>query len=268
MGGSMTAHSAGLGKGTCFQWTVVAGLPREDPATLPPPGRSPENHSVDDATRHERRVLGMLRGKKLLVVERNTMLRQVLTRALVRWGCHVVAVASEAEAVKQLRIPGGVGAVVPWRRDVCMLERAWRVVYSDSTIVIFVLLRKPCNATCFQPHRLAHTHTPPPRTETVQQMLLEEYEGHQGSLPGTPLGQGQLRLQHAAPLSAPCTPGQQGTVEGPFDVVVADADAGLLLHGLIAADAGRVNERGVMNVGKGLMQCESRQCNVNQDNAM
>lgn len=116
MGGSMTAHSAGLGKGTCFQWTVVAGLPTTRdglyaalPASAegsPGGGAEGDDRSMQDAARHERRVLGMLRGKKLLVVERNTMLREVLTRALVRWGCKVVAVATEVEAVRQLRMPG------------------------------------------------------------------------------------------------------------------------------------------------------------------
>lgn len=83
-------------------------------------------------------------------------------------------------------------------------------------------------------HLFTHLYVPhsPLTTDSVQQMLLEEYEGTQGALPGSLLSQGQLRLQHATPL------GEPAAVEGPFDVVVADADAGLLLHGLIAAEPG------------------------------
>lgn len=109
MGGSMTASSAGLGKGTCFQWTVVAGIPSTRDVAVPTAEEhGHEDRPTIDAVRLDRRVLGMLQGRKLLVVERNTMLREVLTRALVRWGCRVAAVASEVEAIKHLRVPGAL----------------------------------------------------------------------------------------------------------------------------------------------------------------
>lgn len=201
--------------------------------------------------RHEQRVLGMLRGKKLLVVERNHMVREVLTRALTRWGCRVLAVATEAEAVRQLRIPGilclcfvGGGG---WGCCCCCVY----VLYVYVLLWVYFCV---CVHTYPTPHTQSHlTPKPsyPPHThpmphpmppEPIQNMLLEEYEGvsttPHPTLMSSKFTQGQLRLHHAPPLHVPCEPHQEGAIQGPFDVVLADVDAGLLLHGLIAADAG------------------------------
>lgn len=95
MGGRMWAESDGLGQGSTFRWCI-----RTESGTPTQPER---RRSRDD---------GVLRGKKVLLVESCAIVREVMMVALRRWGCQVCAVDSEKVALTKLKRGTGTAAAV------------------------------------------------------------------------------------------------------------------------------------------------------------
>jgi PAS domain S-box-containing protein len=91
MGGTIKASSEGDGQGSTFEWHIVAPkLDGPPPATL----QNPLNHSSESIEQ----------GKKVLLVERSDIVRNIMCRSLRKWGCQVHAVASGFEAMKALKL--------------------------------------------------------------------------------------------------------------------------------------------------------------------
>ena len=91
MGGTIKASSEGNGQGSTFEWHIVAPkLAGPPPATL----QNPLNHSLESIEQ----------GKKVLLVERSDIVRNIMCLSLRKWGCEVHAVASGFEAMKALKL--------------------------------------------------------------------------------------------------------------------------------------------------------------------
>ena len=94
-GGTVSAESAGRGKGATFIVTLPAGVPAiADPVRTDAPGRP--------ATTTERLAAGQLRGVSVLVVDDDSSGRGVIRAVLQHAGASVTAVESVAKALEQL----------------------------------------------------------------------------------------------------------------------------------------------------------------------
>lgn len=89
MGGSMWVDSDGDGKGSNFRWFIKVPLGSNERKKIP-------SNKIANISR--------ILGKKILLVESCRLVRQTLELALRKWGCDVVAVASELEAIKSLSL--------------------------------------------------------------------------------------------------------------------------------------------------------------------
>nr|AML77577.1 putative LOV domain-containing protein [Picochlorum atomus] len=91
MGGKIKASSEGNDQGSTFEWYIVAPkLAGPPPATL----QNPLNRSSESIEQ----------GKKVLLVERSDIVRNIMYLSLRKWGCQVHAVASGFEAMKALKL--------------------------------------------------------------------------------------------------------------------------------------------------------------------
>jgi len=91
MGGKIKASSEGNDQGSTFEWYIVAPkLAGPPPATL----QNPLNHSSESIEQ----------GKKVLLVERSDIVRNIMSLSLRKWGCQVHAVASGFDAMRALKL--------------------------------------------------------------------------------------------------------------------------------------------------------------------
>jgi CheY-like chemotaxis protein len=146
MGGSMWAESGGAGEGSLFRWCIRVRVPDVKPGSVrggggngstpsgsarcslecPPVGASAGSSARSSSEVYRgiggggitglaavgRAVSGALydlAGRRVLLVEPCTMVRQVLALALRRFGCFVCAVSSEAEAAGRLKMAASTG---------------------------------------------------------------------------------------------------------------------------------------------------------------
>lgn len=89
MGGDIWATSPGPGKGSCFTWYIKTAN-----VSSPPKKK----------TNLYKRHLDIAAGKKVLLLEENHMVRDIVHRALVAWGCEVYAAGSELDAMNSIKV--------------------------------------------------------------------------------------------------------------------------------------------------------------------
>jgi PAS domain S-box-containing protein len=89
MGGDIWATSQGPEKGSAFSWYITS----ENVAKPPKKTTSLYSRTLDVAT-----------GKKILLLEENAMVRNVVENALRAWGCEVFSTDSERDAVISLKL--------------------------------------------------------------------------------------------------------------------------------------------------------------------
>lgn len=87
----MWAHSDGIGTGSTFGWAVK----------LSAPAGSQQQHYVAPCPYSPN--LEITVGKKVLLVEASTLVRTVVEKSLLAWGCHVRSTASEEDAMLLLK---------------------------------------------------------------------------------------------------------------------------------------------------------------------
>jgi len=91
MGGRMWAASEGLGRGSTFRWCIRTEASAQN------------NQKEYPNERRRSRDEGILRGKKVLLIEQCAMVREVMMLSLRRWGCEVCCVDSEQAALAKLK---------------------------------------------------------------------------------------------------------------------------------------------------------------------
>jgi PAS domain S-box-containing protein len=89
MGGAIWATSPGPGKGSSFTWYIRS-----------------TNVSISSKTKRYfyQKTLDIAADKKVLLLEENTMVREIVQNALTTWGCNVYATDSEADAIKSIKL--------------------------------------------------------------------------------------------------------------------------------------------------------------------
>lgn len=93
MGGDMWAYSDGIGTGSTFAWSVK----------LPVPSDSKQQYEQHIRPYPYSPNLEVTCGKKVLLVEASTLVRSVVEKSLLTWGCNVRSMASEEEAMKLIK---------------------------------------------------------------------------------------------------------------------------------------------------------------------
>jgi PAS domain S-box-containing protein len=118
MGGAIWATSPGPGKGSSFMWYIRS--------------TDVSNPSKKKQYFYEK-TLEIATDKRVLLLEENAMVRQIVESALTAWGCNVYAAASEMDAMNSIKLVEGAvtdSNLVRGPFDVIIMSIAHKALFS------------------------------------------------------------------------------------------------------------------------------------------